>query len=567
MNDQEKPTFFTIISSNELAEQFRIFLEKRHCEENLLFWIDAQQFRFTHSSVSPDTLTAQAHMIHKKYFETGSQFCLNVDSAHTKNIKSALESGKVTRTMFDDAQHACLLLLSNDSIPKFLKSKDYTQYVVDFLKIFSCDWVYIRYFILISFVLITYLLKYVINLLTIIIHINFRDGNTEAKRKKADRRSFKILLDLKGSLGDEMQKNITEVDLEEEALVEFVAPDIDELCLKLESQLDEEQEWVSQVQSVMSVSINLLQLQAQKNDLQRGEIIYRNITNEEIWGKQIETASLILSSQKYRRTYGLLSLLGRKWLSWNNEIVEQLDKLPDDIPDFSVEFVPDSPVYQTGLMQTYETLRLVIEQFPSEFEYTLEFIVLLTKLTCPKLPGVSFIPLKDEDENDIEIPNFPTLKFFDSFVYKNNVFINRNFQNEPETRPMKLLFPFWELDEFKKANDVYDNWNSSNSAYLLQELLRVDQERQSLASALSKVHSVVQNNLLCSQEFKIFLDSLTDVTDTCVIKQNLPSEEPLSPRKQPRKRARTGMGISRSDSVGLGLRKSKTKLSLKNSGN
>lgn len=122
---EEKPTFFSIVSSTELAEKFRKFLEKLHCEENLLFWIDAQQFRFTHSSVHLDTLQAQAHMLYKKYFEKGSQFCVNVDAQIQEQLQTALENEEISRKMFDDAQKACFLLLKNDSVPKFLKSKEF----------------------------------------------------------------------------------------------------------------------------------------------------------------------------------------------------------------------------------------------------------------------------------------------------------------------------------------------------------------------------------------------------------------------------------------------------------
>ena len=125
MSTAEAEDFFSIISSSEQCEAFRLFLEKRHCEENLLFWIDAQQFRFTHSSVSTDTLAAQAHMIYKKYFEETSQFYLNVDSSHTKNVRNALDANRVNRSIFAESQRACLILLKNDSVPKFLKSKDY----------------------------------------------------------------------------------------------------------------------------------------------------------------------------------------------------------------------------------------------------------------------------------------------------------------------------------------------------------------------------------------------------------------------------------------------------------
>ena len=114
-------TFWTIMSDTDMSQKFKEFLEKSHCEENLLFWIDAQQFLFTPADITKDTLNAQAHMLYKKYFESHSQHALNVDASHTKKIKNCLDSN-VHRAMFSDVQRACLLLMEGDSIPKFKRT-------------------------------------------------------------------------------------------------------------------------------------------------------------------------------------------------------------------------------------------------------------------------------------------------------------------------------------------------------------------------------------------------------------------------------------------------------------
>lgn len=123
--DSEDP-LMAILSSPEQSEKFRLFLESKHCEENLLFWVEAQQFQFSHSSISNESLISTAKEIFKKYFMDSSQFCLNVDAEHVKHIKSSLESN-VNRNMFSEAQYACLMLLKNDSVPKFLRSKEYSK--------------------------------------------------------------------------------------------------------------------------------------------------------------------------------------------------------------------------------------------------------------------------------------------------------------------------------------------------------------------------------------------------------------------------------------------------------
>eukprot|EP00012_Vannella_robusta_P000656 CAMPEP_0206188054 /NCGR_PEP_ID=MMETSP0166-20121206/3362_1 /ASSEMBLY_ACC=CAM_ASM_000260 /TAXON_ID=95228 /ORGANISM="Vannella robusta, Strain DIVA3 518/3/11/1/6" /LENGTH=184 /DNA_ID=CAMNT_0053603741 /DNA_START=321 /DNA_END=875 /DNA_ORIENTATION=+ len=177
-------------------------------------------------------------------------------------------------------------------------------------------------------------------------------------------------------------------------------------------------------------------------------------------------------------------------------------------------------------------------------------------MTCPKLPGVSFIPVLDENDEEIEIPEFPTLKFFDEFVQKHPVFTNPTFNKENADKK-RMLFPEWDADQFSQSNLAYEHWNSSISSYLLQELLRADQEVRKLSGLLSKMHTVSQNNLLCSEEFKIFAESLEDVTDIVVSKES--PQAVLSPKAgRNRRRNKTASVLSMGDTINP-LRKSKSK--------
>lgn len=111
--------------SPPLCEAFRLFLEKRLCIENLLYWQDVQQFRFLPSSTNQSTLTTQAQTIVQQYLLDISPFQINVDCNMVNQLVTRVNSGEITRNIFDETQHACLLLLTDDSLPKFLKSNEY----------------------------------------------------------------------------------------------------------------------------------------------------------------------------------------------------------------------------------------------------------------------------------------------------------------------------------------------------------------------------------------------------------------------------------------------------------
>ena len=114
-----------VLNSSELSDAFRLFLESRHCEENLYFWAEVQGFRFSPSTITQEQLNTRAQEIIHKYFDSKSDLLVNVDDLFVKAIKNELVTSGASRSIFDKAMNACLTLLLEDSLPKFFKSHSY----------------------------------------------------------------------------------------------------------------------------------------------------------------------------------------------------------------------------------------------------------------------------------------------------------------------------------------------------------------------------------------------------------------------------------------------------------
>ena len=120
VNKTSLTSFWDIFNDPTLLEAFRKFVVKRHCEENLLYWMDVQGFKVVTDDAN---LQAHANKILEKYFETNSPYELNVDAGDVKKLKTQAQNA--TRTMFNETQKFCFFLMINDSVPKFLQSQEY----------------------------------------------------------------------------------------------------------------------------------------------------------------------------------------------------------------------------------------------------------------------------------------------------------------------------------------------------------------------------------------------------------------------------------------------------------
>ncbi|KAK4171636.1 putative developmental regulator flbA [Triangularia setosa] len=142
-----------ILNDPALRLLFRENLRETHCEENLSFYIDVDEFvrqcrtaiksvqRTPANASSLDgikEIMAQAYGIYNAFLAPGSPCELNIDHQLRNNLATRMTKAvgqdvamidtlhEVT-ALFEDAQNAVFKLMASDSVPKFLRSPKYEQ--------------------------------------------------------------------------------------------------------------------------------------------------------------------------------------------------------------------------------------------------------------------------------------------------------------------------------------------------------------------------------------------------------------------------------------------------------
>ncbi|POS80671.1 developmental regulator flbA [Diaporthe helianthi] len=139
-----------ILGDPALRLLFRENLRETHCEENLSFYIDVDEFvrsckqairqaQKNPTSTSMDgikEIMAQAYGIYNAFLAPGSPCELNIDHQLRSNLATRMTKAvgqdvamidtlhEVTG-LFEDAQNAVFKLMASDSVPKFLRSPKY----------------------------------------------------------------------------------------------------------------------------------------------------------------------------------------------------------------------------------------------------------------------------------------------------------------------------------------------------------------------------------------------------------------------------------------------------------
>ncbi|KAI3397746.1 hypothetical protein diail_10399 [Diaporthe ilicicola] len=141
-----------ILGDPALRLLFRENLRETHCEENLSFYIDVDEFvrsckqAIRHAQKNPTStsmdgikeIMAQAYGIYNAFLAPGSPCELNIDHQLRSNLATRMTKAvgqdvamidtlhEVT-ALFEDAQMAVFKLMASDSVPKFLRSPKYEQ--------------------------------------------------------------------------------------------------------------------------------------------------------------------------------------------------------------------------------------------------------------------------------------------------------------------------------------------------------------------------------------------------------------------------------------------------------
>ncbi|KAI1134344.1 RGS-domain-containing protein [Hypoxylon sp. FL0543] len=139
-----------ILNDAALRLLFRENLRETHCEENLSFYLDVDDFvkscrqaikqaQKTPSSTTMDgikEIMASAYGIYNAFLAPGSPCELNIDHQLRNNLATRMTKAvgqdvamidtllEVT-TLFEDAQNAVFKLMASDSVPKFLRNAKY----------------------------------------------------------------------------------------------------------------------------------------------------------------------------------------------------------------------------------------------------------------------------------------------------------------------------------------------------------------------------------------------------------------------------------------------------------
>ncbi|KAF7557251.1 hypothetical protein G7Z17_g849 [Cylindrodendrum hubeiense] len=145
-----------ILTEPTLRLLFRENLQEMHCEENLSFYLevdefirsckaatrDLQQSSDTASSDKAKELLALSYGIYNAYLAPGSPRELNIHhqlrrSLASRMTKASAEDNTITdvlhevTSLFEDAQSAVFKLMTSDSVPKFLQNPKYGYQVAN----------------------------------------------------------------------------------------------------------------------------------------------------------------------------------------------------------------------------------------------------------------------------------------------------------------------------------------------------------------------------------------------------------------------------------------------------
>eukprot|EP01122_Echinamoeba_exundans_P003980 TRINITY_DN14019_c0_g1_i1.p1 TRINITY_DN14019_c0_g1~~TRINITY_DN14019_c0_g1_i1.p1 ORF type:complete len:328 (+),score=61.32 TRINITY_DN14019_c0_g1_i1:50-985(+) len=115
-----------ILGDETQRDLFLTVLQRLHCAENLLFYVDVLRYR---SIQQVSERTTHAYIMWDKFFNEESLSQINVDAETLKSVRENV-SGAAS-TLFDGALAEIMTMLEFDSLPKYLRSEEYKQYQLE----------------------------------------------------------------------------------------------------------------------------------------------------------------------------------------------------------------------------------------------------------------------------------------------------------------------------------------------------------------------------------------------------------------------------------------------------
>ena len=366
---------------------------------------------------------------------------------------------------------------------------------------------------------------------------------------------MKLFKELKISADAKFQEAKSVVNKTSECVVEFEPLNIEKFKGTNEKVL-ESKEWILQAKNCMNIVENVI-LAASDNN--RAVNDADNVFIEQnCWHTEIETLSLLICSPKHRTVRGFLYLFGSKWANWDAGMLKKLNQTDTSFPDVIFSFSMEPVTKQVICMQFFELVRGLLESHPYDFQFTTNFILLLTKLVCCKLPGISFLNILDENECPISVGIIATLKDLLEFMNKHPKLFFSHF----DTNSADIILPNSQSLFTPGPNQINlenSHWNSSFLLQLLKEMEKIEKEKLQLCEQLSKSKSLLEYFSSLSEIISRFLASLSDVTDEVqfsygtpvALTQSVEQQEIIMKDKEDIKKRRRTNTESKTKSVAL----------------
>ncbi|GAM21958.1 hypothetical protein SAMD00019534_051330 [Acytostelium subglobosum LB1] len=113
-----------IIKDRNLALYYRKFLYDRFSNENLSFWLEAENYRLIDSE---ELRMKRSKEIYDKYFNSSSRYELNIDHIQRAYLQDRICTP--TSDLFLPIQGSIRKILELDTIPLFSKSECYRMFI------------------------------------------------------------------------------------------------------------------------------------------------------------------------------------------------------------------------------------------------------------------------------------------------------------------------------------------------------------------------------------------------------------------------------------------------------
>lgn len=123
MNSATRTQLEAVLTGDKAQRDlFLVVLQRLHCAENLLFYMDVMHYKSLQNASDRQTY---AYIMWDKFFNEESLNQINVDAETLQTVRENVAAA--APTLFDGALAEIMTMLEFDSFPKFLKSDQYKR--------------------------------------------------------------------------------------------------------------------------------------------------------------------------------------------------------------------------------------------------------------------------------------------------------------------------------------------------------------------------------------------------------------------------------------------------------